>query len=125
MHPWSSPSSLSVTNVAPGSRSQASSQPGRVKASRSSIAARAMARRRSPRGSRSAGLMEGEGAIAHDAVAVAGGVAGVAQVHLLDREAAAARLEEQPVDRRGAARLLGIERGLHREDRGTGLAVAK
>jgi hypothetical protein len=70
-------------------------------------------------------LMEGERAVAHDAIAVAGGVAGIAHVNLLGHEPTAPRGVQQPVDRPAAAGFLGNEPRIQIEDRRRGLAIAR
>ena len=61
-------------------------------------------------------LMEGEGGIADDALLVAGGVAGIAAVDQLRRQAALAGSEQQAVDRVGAAGLLWPDVGVELQD---------
>src|SRR6185369_3165132 len=66
-----------------------------------------------------------ERGVTDDATAVARGVARIAQVEQRGAEPAHARHAEQPVDRRGPARLLVIERRLAGENLLGGRAIAQ
>ena len=120
--PRSSPSSRSVTKRRAASR-EAMARPraacGRGAASRRDRLARdrdqrGRARRRDSTMLRS---VKANAAVAHHAVAVAGGIAGVAQVARAPPPCRRRAAREQPVDRRSAARFLGHEASPRAHDR--------